>query len=123
MKTYEKPLVMVNNDLAEGVFAASGGTSVTVPTLRITSDNGFGYGQAVFDYNFGDLVGKNVVMKVVYNKKIDHGWTGATGNHTVNGNTLVISYSQAPSNDTVYIDVQSGGISGIEITAFSVGAE
>ena len=53
MKTYEKPLVMVNNDLAEGVYAASGGTSVTVPTLRITSDNGFGYGQAVFDYNFG----------------------------------------------------------------------
>lgn len=49
MKTYEKPLVMVNNDLAEGVYAASGGTSVTVPTLRITSDNGFGYGQAVFD--------------------------------------------------------------------------
>ena len=41
MKTYEKPLVMVNNDLAEGVYAASGGTSVTVPTLRITFDNGF----------------------------------------------------------------------------------
>ena len=62
-------------------------------------------------------------MKVVYNKKIDHGWAGASSNHTVNGNTLVISYSQAPSSDTVYIDVQSGGISGIEITAFSVGAE
>lgn len=34
MKTYEKPLVMVNNDLAEGVYAASGGTSVTVPIIK-----------------------------------------------------------------------------------------
>ena len=28
MKTYEKPLVMVNNDLAEGVYAASGAGAV-----------------------------------------------------------------------------------------------
>lgn len=36
MKTYEKPLVMVNNDLAEGVYAASGGGQISGPTANGT---------------------------------------------------------------------------------------
>ena len=36
MKTYEKPLVMVNNDLAEGVYAASGVGNNTVISSKYT---------------------------------------------------------------------------------------
>lgn len=32
MKQYTKPLLLANEDLAEGVYAASGNTSTTVPT-------------------------------------------------------------------------------------------
>ena len=72
MKTYEKPLVMVNNDLAECVYAASGASSNYVLTRDYAGDSYNMYE----DYwiTFTDLPSSNVENQISVNLQV----SGAT---------------------------------------------
>lgn len=132
MKTYEKPLVMVNSDLAEGVYAASGqgnGTSasITAPSLRVRAKwNDLGSGQAEFSYDFGSLAGKsNAKLIVVYSSEVENAWTECVGgdNATASpqGNTVTFTWYKAPTSACVVAqvakDVEKLSVASISISA------
>lgn len=132
MRTYEKPFVMVTNDLAEGVYAASGqgnGTSasVTTPGLKVRAKwNPIGDGQADFLYNFGSLAGKNnAKMIVVYSSEVVNAWTECVGGDNAaashQGNTVTFTWNKAPTSVCVVAqvakDVEKLSVASISISA------
>lgn len=133
MKTYEKPLVMVTNDLAEGVYAASGqgnGTSAsaTTPGLKVRAkwNPNVGDGQADFLYNFGSLAGKNnAKMIVVYSSEVMNAWTECVGGDnaaaSLQGNTVTLTWNKAPTSACVIVqvakDVEKLSVASISISA------
>ena len=85
MKTYEKPLVMVNNDLAEGVYAASGASAgggntsdaasgnLTFTFSRYDGDWGNG-GLAVFIADSSSFAGKKATVSITTKAQSQNLW-------------------------------------------------
>ena len=90
MKTYEKPLVMVNNDLAEGVYAASGASAgggntsdaasgnLTFTFSRYDGDWGNG-GLAIFTADSSSFAGKKATVSITTNIDVADGWVDGAG--------------------------------------------
>lgn len=123
---------MVNNDLAEGVYAASGqetGTSafVTTPSLKVRVKwNPIGDGQADFLYNFGSLAGRsNAKMIVVYSSEVGSAWTECVGGDNAAAshqeNTVTFTWYKAPTSACVIAqvakDVEKLSVASISISA------
>lgn len=100
MKTYEKPVVIENEDLAEGVFAASGGSSSDCWRVTCTSDQDYVDGVHSFRINAIHSasvvhISSNVTYTVTFNSPV----TNANSENpdfvcSYSGNTVVISRPQ-----------------------------
>lgn len=86
---YEKPVVIVNEDLAEGVFAASGSTaeptqnnSISFGNSTITADWGNGTGQMTCTVDVPENSDTNLTFVVEFSAPIDGVW-GMNGNWVI----------------------------------------
>ena len=80
---YEKPVVIVNEDLAEGVFAASGSTaeptqnnsnSISISNNTTTADWGNGTGQMTCTVEVPENSDTNLTFVVEFSAPIDSIW-------------------------------------------------
>lgn len=114
MKTYEKPIISIDEGLAEGVYAASG-TSVTVTS---TGKNKWGTesGRSNYKIEFTDI--KLTSITLTFNQPI----TGGSGNtqYSISGQSITFIYNgwNPPSPIDLSADV-STGLSTLELTGYT----
>lgn len=100
MKTYDKPFVMVNNDLAEGVYAASGAGNNTVISSKYTLTRKYAGDQynmyEQYIIKFPDLPESGVQNKIsvdltVNGSGVTSAWAMNTGSYSYNGKSITIN--------------------------------
>ncbi len=102
MKTYEKPVVIENEDLAEGVFAASGDSGSSSDCWTVTCDSSQAYVDGVHVFRIDAYHSTSVVhisSNVTYTIKFNSVVTNAYAENSdfvcsYSGDTVVISRSQ-----------------------------
>lgn len=96
---YEKPIVVVNEDLAEGVYAASGDcysvSAVIVQTPELGNDTYCIQMDAT--HNASHHSGQQI-MKIVFNQPVEHIKSGAVFVSGSGSNTLVLTYDYHANN-------------------------
>ena len=126
MNEYTKPMILANEDLAEGVFTASGTPATPAAASGAmwakkkeefwnNSDNG----QITFHVVPTAHVGEHVTMTITYAQAVDNAW-GGNYKFTNSGTTstvdawgllaefdLTIQVSNGPANDITSITIQS----------------
>lgn len=116
MKTYEKPLVMVNNDLAEGVYAASGAGAVGNGAYSLKEVAAWSQNKQ-YDVDFTNTSSEEVDSVTVV-MTIHGDVYSITGNisATITGNTVTVTYNNHGNglkpNETiskVYLLAQGNG--------------
>lgn len=95
MKEYVKPVVLANEELAEGVYAASGDTCWTVTQRGDVIDS---YeGRKVFyinlSHNGADHETQGVNVTFVFNFNVKQAFSGG-GSTECNGNTVTTTYTK-----------------------------
>lgn len=89
MKKYEKPVVVVDNEVSEGVYAASGAAVVTV---KLDSKKEFhaGSGAAKFVISWpADVVLRSITL--IFNQNIDSAYANTAA--AVSGNKVTFAYN------------------------------
>ena len=117
MREYAKPVVTVDNGLAEGVYAASGAENgVSASDLSVVSDWG-GSGQAKFTLDMTNTNRSQLTVTVRFNNNISGGW-GGNASTNASGNELTLYWYSAP--ETAEITVQADCvITQLQITSCS----
>lgn len=123
-KTYKKPVISVDQGLAEGVYAASGAS--TKGTLNVTyygvwdrwGTNG-GKGLAMADW--ADIDG-TITLNITFNDSVDQiETTDATVNCSWSGKTATLTFASTASNPlTIGIHLNHGtSIDNLQMTGFT----
>ena len=88
--SYTKPVLLQNDDLAEGVYAASGDGQ---PSIQVVFDSNFGstewYKQTIFKILLSGDLGVQIELTLEFDKSTDWFIEGADPKV---GNTVIISY-------------------------------
>ena len=133
MKTYERPLVMVNNDLAEGVYAASGASAgggntsdaasgnLTFTFSRYDRDWGNG-GLAVFIADSSSFAGKKATVSITTNIDVADGWVDGAGK-AYSGKSIVLNWHSAPSSIVLHVRIEGNDVKTLQIVSASYSAE
>lgn len=97
MKTYKKPVVTVDNGMAEGVYAASGATQGTLNVVyTMVWDRWSAGGKGLLQADWSGING-TITLNITFNDTIDQ--VEATGASTsCSGNTATIIFSSSASN-------------------------
>lgn len=98
MKTYAKPMILANDELAEGVYAASGGnTSGDCWTVSASSEQEWNGAEHVFEvkavHGSGEHISGEQAFKLVFSDTIVGART-ELGTCTFSGNTVTIKTSR-----------------------------
>lgn len=125
MKTYEKPIILANSELSEGVFAASGSYQ---PSSQPTNNNysfserdSWGTG-ANYDFTLTNT-GDEHVDSLTITVPVGSGLTGVQGNGTVTNNgdgTITITFDNygqgfdAGQSATIYVQTTGNGDFGLK---------
>ncbi len=117
MKQYTKPVISVDNGMAEGVYAASGATSIPVHFLRYDGDWGNG-GTAVFTVDLSGMNPSQLTVVLTFNMNIAGGWGGGASS-SLSGKSLVLSWYSAPSSAEISVQVQGADVKQLTCTGFS----
>ena len=89
MKKYEKPVVVVDNEVSEGVYAASGAAVVTVKLdSKIEFHAGSGAAKFVISWP-ADVVLRSVTL--IFNQNIDSAYANTAA--AVSGNKVIFAYN------------------------------
>ena len=108
---YNKPIITIDNGLAEGIYAASGASveepksEIKISEPIIIADWG-NSGQAKFTLDFSQLNLSQLTVTLTFNMDITSGW-GSSSDAKLNGNILTLYWYSAPS--TAEITVQANG--------------
>lgn len=120
---YRKPVIIQTEDLAEGVYAASGSSeSQNVSWVRGTHTiwNATS-GQVDFTLSIpSQYVGNHVKLTIVFDQTLSGAWgeNGLNGQNSVNGKTLTLDISTAPQSGTVF--AQYNAASDVTITSIKI---
>lgn len=121
MKTYTKPVISIDQGLAEGIYAASGNNPnpVTLSELSKTADWGSDNGQLSFSADFSNLSNlSQLTLSVTFNHPIDNAWGGGAS-VSWNGNTAKFSWYSAPVTAEGLMIQVSAHLSEMAISSFS----
>ena len=78
MSTYEKPIISVDSEMAEGVYAASGSNGgVPVSSPSVVADWG-GSGQVKFNIDLSSVNPSQLTVVLTFNMNIGNGWGGGS---------------------------------------------
>ena len=123
MKTYTKPVVTIDNGMAEGVYAASGAAQGTLDVTYVGvwdrwGDNG---GKALATASWSDLNG-TITLNITFNDTIDQVETDdASVQKTCSGNNATLTFASTASNPlTIGIHLNHGtSIDDLQMTGFT----
>ena len=123
MKTYTKPVVTIDNGMAEGVYAASGANQ---GTLNVTYQGvwdrwGTNGGKALAMASWSDLNG-TITLNITFNDTIDQVETDdASVQKTCSGNNATLTFASTASNPlTIGVHLNHGtSIDDLKMTGFT----
>lgn len=132
MKRYEKPVVMINEELAEGVYAASGYCDGDCYNVWITSCQTPVPARNTYKYQFdGKHIanetdghsGSGQVLTVVFNKNVTYVSCSGTYLSGSGTNTIEIKYgyTQNPSDNIGLGDLEVTAEDGLEVESLVLG--
>lgn len=121
MKSYEKPIVVLNKEINEGVYLASGaqqeGTTSNEAVKAIIANWGGGNGQATFSFATG-VSGKANVL-VTFTENISNAW----GNGYESQKSTSDSFSCVTGDSLVTVYVQTNKVEDIQVKSISCTAK
>ena len=118
MSTYEKPMVMVNEELAEGVYACSGCWSGRVKKFRKVEGDKYAVD---LDYKHDGSQGhSNVTMEVTFNQDVSVVVFNGNGTCECYGDTLIISWESFNPTEGYGPSVEVEALGGFELEKPSV---
>lgn len=116
MVMYKKPWIIETDDLAEGIYAASGAESITWTAGSksvYSSDNG----QFAFNISLpAAYVNKHIKLTVIFDRQITNAW-GMNANPSINGTTAILNIWSAPETGTITAAVPSSEVNIVSISA------
>jgi hypothetical protein len=113
---YRKPVIIETEDLAEGVYAASGSGSVTwAPGTKNTWPGGENVNFTVSIPS--QYVGKHVKLTVTFDQAVSGAW-GLDASATLNGSVLTLEHWNVPQTGTVTVSQNSNA--DIQITSIKI---
>ena len=93
MRKYEKPIAVVNSNLAEGVYAASGCYTATASIHQTPDGGGQGtYRIQVHGKHDADLTKEALTLTITFNQSVTYESSNGTLTSAATGTTLVIDY-------------------------------
>ena len=124
MKKYSKPVVSVDNGLAEGVYAASGAGCYTASAyIHQTPQTGRGdYRIQVDGKHNADHTKESQVLTISFNQNVTY-VSGGAGLSSGNGTptlTIKLSYHQNPTDSIGLGDLVVTSDAGLSITGVSI---
>lgn len=95
MKKYEKPVVVVSDELSEGVYAASGaGCYDVTATINQENQNGrMDYRIIVDAVHNADHVCERQLLTVTFDIPVTYSFSNGTLQGSATGNTIVVAYT------------------------------
>lgn len=123
MKIYKKPVISIDNEISEGVYAASGASKGTLDVTyhgvwdRWGTNGGKGLAMA----NWSDIDG-TITLVINFNDKIDQvETTDASVNATCSGQTATLTFASTAENPlTIGVHLNHGtSIDNLKMTGFT----
>lgn len=122
MSNYKKPVISIDNGLAEGVYAASGCYSTTA-YIHQTPRTGRGdYRIQVNGKHSSDHTKESQILTISFNQNVTY-VSGGAGLASGNGTTTLIinlSYHQNPNDNIGFGDLVVTSDAGLSITSASI---
>lgn len=122
-KTYTKPIIEVDNGLAEGVYAASGATQGTlnVTYIGVWDKWGTNGGKGLATANWSDIDG-TITLNITFNDTVDQIETDdASVQKSWSGQTATLTFASTASNPlTIGIHLNHGSsIDNLQMTGYT----
>lgn len=92
MKKYEKPIVVINEDLAEGVYAASGCYTVNAYITQVPQIGRGDYRIQLNAIHDADHTNNSQVLTITFNQNVKYVSSNGTLGFGDDTNTLVINF-------------------------------
>ena len=123
MRQYVKPIAVVNSNLAEGVYAASGCYTATAYIHQTPDGGGSGtYRIQVNGKHDADHTKEAQTLTIAFNQNVKYGSSNGTLASAETGTTLVINYSyhQNPTDNIGLGDLVVTSDAGLAVTGVSI---
>ena len=124
MKQYSKPVVSIDNGLAEGVYAASGaGCYKASAYIQQTPQTGRGdYRIQVNGHHNADHTKESQVLTISFNQNVTYvsGGAGLSSGDATPTLTIRLSYHQNPTDNIGFGDLVVTSDAGLSITGVSI---
>lgn len=104
MREYMKPMISIDDGMAEGVYAAGSGSSIVSGPKNIVDWHD--KGQATFTLNLSQLNRSQLTITLTFNKDLNSGW-GSGASTSLSGKNLTLYWYSAP--ETADITVEANG--------------
>ncbi len=121
MKQYTKPMISIDDGMAEGVYAASGASDdITISVPDITANWG-GRGEVKITLNLKKIASSQSKVVLNFNMNLASGWLtrwdgGASA--SVSGNSLTLSWSSTPESAEIMLQAD-GDITQLKCTGYA----
>lgn len=122
MLKYEKPVVLKNEDLSEGVYMASGCYTTTASIRQDHQTGRTDYRIQVNAKHDGDHTTDEQTLTIVFNQDVVYKWSNGTVVGSGTGTTIVIKtyYHQNPKDNVGLGDVVVESEQGLAIVSISM---
>lgn len=120
-KTYTKPVIEVDNGLAEGVYAASGSGTLNVTYIGVWDKWGTNGGKGLAQANWSNIDG-TITLNITFNDTVDQIETDdASVQKSWSGQTATLTFASTASNPlTIGIHLNHGSsIDNLQMTGYT----
>lgn len=120
-KTYTKPVIEVDNGLAEGVYAASGSGTLNVTYIGVWDKWGTNGGKGLAQANWSNIDG-TITLNITFNDTVDQIETDdASVQKRWSGQTATLTFASTASNPlTIGIHLNHGSsIDNLQMTKYT----
>ncbi len=119
MKRYEKPVVLVNEELSEGVYAASGCYTVTTRVHQEIQNGRGDYRIQIDGKHVADHMKEKQTLTISFNMPVEYKSSNGTLVGLGSGTTLVIDYAyhQNPTDNVGLGDLIVVADPGLQVTS------
>ena len=119
---YTKPVLVINDEIAEGVFAASGCYSATAYIHQSPQEGRGDYRIQVNGVHDADHTKETQWLHISFNMPVKYSWSNGTLESGDNTNTLTVRYNyhQNPTDNIGLGDLVVKADQGLEIVGVSI---
>lgn len=118
MKQYTKPMVSIDDGMAEGVYAASRSSSASIGISGPNVINNWGTsGQSTLSLDLNQMKLSQLTVTLTFNMDISNGWGGGAS-ATFSGKSLSLYWYSAPSTADITLQA-NGDITQLKCTGYT----